>query len=430
MKHINKYADQTAYEADVNRPKDKPTVSKIAEAIRYDKGDNLVLEKQFCAVGDTVVYDKNDKRIKVVKLGSLKPATLDTRYVIGGTVYNRTNAEMQVVANEDLGNAQWGHPWRAKLSGFKPAGGSFTITFNSSTTPAIPYASGESLESLASKIDASLKSLNDKLTATAYNGYIIVEQNWYAPVVSVFIATEITAEILTGNYQTELSGLVESYVNITMENGIGTSFAGCNLERFIAYYSVSGTDDVGVTIPTTTRVKESKFNMTDNPILVEHFGTYREYMKDMMIKYPYSKGAISDRNGKENTLILGSVLFTDHDGVEVGAYPSCFNAFNYGIETSGEVTGFEKSNWWLPSASEMNTLVKDVMVGISGLEMDFINKGISDAGGRTISATGRFWTSTERSSYNCWTYYGNYGILYLILKFYSYQVLPVSAFLL
>ena len=159
-----------------------------------------------------------------------------------------------------------------------------------------------------------------------------------------------------------------------------------NLERFIAYYSVSGGDDTNVGVPTSTRVKESKFNMQDNPILVDEYGTYREYMKSMMLRYPYSKDAIIDKNGKENTRILGSVMFTDHDGTQKPAYPACYEALNYGVEAEEE-TSFEKSNWWLSSADEMNTLMKDVTVGISGLETDDMNKGIADALGFRISAT-------------------------------------------
>ena len=37
--------------------------------MQYDKGDNLILEDGYCAIGDTVVYDKIDKRRKIVKLG-------------------------------------------------------------------------------------------------------------------------------------------------------------------------------------------------------------------------------------------------------------------------------------------------------------------------------------------------------------------------
>ena len=229
MKHINKYTDQSAYIADTNRPKSEPTVSKIAEKMQYDKGDNLILEDGYCAIGDTVVYDKIDKRRKIVKLGSLKPATLDSRYVIGGTVYARTNNEMFVVANEDCGNQQWAAPWRAKLTGFSASGGSFTITFNSSTTSVITYDAGESLTSIATKINEAIKNYSDGLTVTAYEGYIVVQQNFYTPIISTFTATEITVEILTGNYQTELSGLVESYLNVRMNNGIATSFAGLNL---------------------------------------------------------------------------------------------------------------------------------------------------------------------------------------------------------
>lgn len=427
MKHINKYTDQSAYIADTNRPKSEPTVSKIAEKMQYDKGDNLILEDGYCAIGDTVVYDKIDKRRKIVKLGSLKPATLDSRYVIGGTVYARTNNEMFVVANEDCGNQQWAAPWRAKLTGFSASGGSFTITFNTSTTPAITYTADDTLTDIAAKIDTALKVFLDKLTATAYGDYIVVEQNWYTPVISTFTATEITVEILTGNYQTELSGLVESYVNVRMNNGIATSFAGMNLERFIAYHSVSGGDDTNVVVPTSTRVKESKFNMQDNPILVDEYGTYREYMKSMMLRYPYSKDAIIDKNGKENTRILGSVMFTDHDGTQKPAYPACYEALNYGVEAEEE-TSFEKSNWWLSSADEMNTLMKDVTVGISGLETDDMNKGIADALGFRISATDYMWTSTERSSSTSWFYDGNDGRLTNGSKYYSTRVRSVSAF--
>ena len=427
MKHINKYTDQSAYIADTNRPKSEPTVSKIAEKLQYDKGDNLVLEDGYCAIGDTVVYDKIDKRRKIVKLGSLKPATLDSRYVIGGTVYARTNNEMFVVANEDCGNQQWAAPWRAKLTGFSASGGSFTITFNSSTTSVITYDAGEALESIATKINEAIKNYSDGLTVTAYEGYIVVRQNRHTPVISTFTATEISVEILTGNYQTELSGLVESYVNVRMNNGIATSFAGLNLERFIACYSVNGTDDINVSVPTSVRVKESKFNMDDNPILVDEYGTYREYMKEMMLRYPYSKDAIIDKNGKENTRILGSVMFTDHDGTQKPAYPACYEALNYGVEAEEE-TSFEKSNWWLSSADEMNTLMKDVTVGISGLETDDMNKGIADALGFRISATDYMWTSTERSSNISWLYRGYDGFLNIYIKYSSTRVRSVSAF--
>lgn len=428
MKHINKYTDQSAYIADTNRPKSEPTVSKIAEKMQYDKGDNLILEDGYCAIGDTVVYDKIDKRRKIVKLGSLNPATLDSRYVIGGTVYARTNNEMFVVANEDCGNQQWAAPWRAKLTGFSASGGSFTITFNSSTTSVITYDAGEALESIATKINEAIKNYSDGLTVTAYEGYIVVQQNWYTPAISTFTATEITVEILTENYQTELSGLVESYVNVRMNNGIATSFAGLNLERFIAYYSVKGTYDTNVSVPTSVRVRESKFNIQDNPILVDTYGTYREYMKAMMLRYPYSKDVIIDKNGKENTRILGSVMFTDHDGTQKPAYPACYEALNYGVEAEEE-TSFEKSNWWLSSADEMNTLMKDVTVGISGLETDDMNKGIADALGFRISATDYMWTSTERSSNTSWYYNGNNGNLNNNNKNNSNRVRSVSEFL-
>ena len=120
-------------------------------------------------------------------------------------------------------------------------------------------------------------------------------------------------------------------------------------------------------------------------------------------------------------------MFTDHDGTQKPAYPACYEALNYGVEAEEE-TSFEKSNWWLSSADEMNTLMKDVTVGISGLETDDMNKGIADALGFRISATDNMWTSTERSSRSSWACYGSSGTLSSHGKSYSARVRSVSAF--
>ena len=79
---------------------------------------------------------------------------------------------MFVVANEDCGNQQWAAPWRAKLTGFSASGGSFTITFNSSTTSVITYDAGESLTSIATKINRQAV----KKTAVGFKG--LLTSNW------------------------------------------------------------------------------------------------------------------------------------------------------------------------------------------------------------------------------------------------------------
>ena len=43
---------------------------------------------------------------------------MPSNYVIGGTVYFRESGLAQVLANVELGNFQWGAPYKVKVSGF------------------------------------------------------------------------------------------------------------------------------------------------------------------------------------------------------------------------------------------------------------------------------------------------------------------------
>lgn len=441
MKYINKYADLAAYTADTNRPSEDKTISKVAGALRYE-GKNVIVDKKYCDVGDIRVFDKNDGAIKVVKLDTLNLATLPSNYVIGGVVDYRTEDWAHVVALNPAPSAPWAAPYKVKVTGFDfTTGGSFTITVNTTTTGAINYTTSDTLATVATAMMAALQAAGFTAatgwSCTAYQDYncVVVQQNWYTPNVTVFTVTDadlkVNRTILTENYQTALSGVVTPYGYIRRSDGVDSYLAGCNLEKFILYYSVNGDDLTGQAVGAASIIRESRFNDIDNPLLVTAYGTYRNYMQAKMLQYPFSKGAIVDDSGKANTAALSAIMYTDHDGVAKPAYPAAYNAKNYGIVTEGYTTGFEAGNWYLESVRLTNILMKDVtygLTGITGLNADPVNRSIYAAGGSMISLAGYPWTSTEYSSNTAWFCNGSNGTMTNRSKDSVYYVRPVSAF--
>lgn len=440
MKYLNTYNNEAAYLADTNRPLDAATVSKVAEILKYE-GQNIVMPKEYATVGDTFVFDKTDLQHKVVKLGTLNIATLGSNYVVGGTVERRESRMIYLDGNVNLGNFQWGAPYKVKAYGFDlVTGGSFTVTINTSTTATITYTTSDTLSTIASKMQDAIRAIMTiaTWTVTAYAGYVVVQQNSYSPNVTVFTVNDgdskIVREILTGNYQTATTPLIPTYGFVRRRDGVQTSFAGSNLEKFISYYSTSGSDLTGQEVGASSVINESRFNEVDNPLLVAYYGTYRNYMADKCVRSPYTKGAITDNKGKLNTYTLAAETYIDHDGTTQPAHPAHYAASQYGITTEGYVTGFEQGNWYLDGFQEKFLTMRDITYGLSGIttsNMDAVNKGIFAATGVTthlISVNASQWTSMQYSGYNAWLYYGPRGIMTAYLKYHSNSVRATLAF--
>ena len=99
MKNINKYENLAAYDADTNRPANENTVSLIKDInIIKRKGVNVIVPSIYCSVGDTVVYDTEEEKYKVIKNGTVNIALLSSRYIITGVVVERSNTSALIDA--------------------------------------------------------------------------------------------------------------------------------------------------------------------------------------------------------------------------------------------------------------------------------------------------------------------------------------------
>lgn len=442
MKQINNYLTKAAYTADSNRPTNKSVVSNIADGTGVlFEGKNVLVDKPAAGIGDICVYDTATASVRFIKFGTYNAATLPASITILGVVYYRTENRVNIVSKSNQASARWAEGYKVKLAGFDFVnGGSFTITVNATTTAPITYTSADTLTTIATAVAAALTNAGFTsatgwaATADNANNCITVIRHYYTPVINTFTATDVASKVVatiitTKDYQCTFTGLLTAYSNITRVDGSVSSWAGADYPKFLSYYHDNGGTNTNEVLKSGNVVKYSVFNATDNPILVSYYGAgetgYAAYIKDKMLRYPFSKGSIIDDNGQNNTNLLAPIMYTDVDGVSKPAYPAAYNAKQYGLSVNGYTTGFETGNWWLPSAREMYLLIKYAFLDNS----DIVNKTLIAISGDKVLASGYYpWTSTEYNSNNAWFYYGSNGNLNSSNKYNTINVRAVSAF--
>ena len=87
--------------------------------------------------------------------------------------------------------------------------------------------------------------------AAAEDNFVVMASNTYSAtraMIDVVSGCQITKTPEDANYQTTLTGVLidGSTEYVRRENGVNTSFAGCNPEKFLQYYSANGTNTTGI----------------------------------------------------------------------------------------------------------------------------------------------------------------------------------------
>lgn len=447
MAQVNKYADRAAYTADTKRLSTKSAVSFIEnETTTIYDGVNIVVGKSAAAIGDLAVFDKTDGAIKYIKSATIVKAQIPANLVPLAVVYARRGEQLLIVSLENAsGSIRWAHTYEVALSGFDlDAGGTIVLKLGSGSSAAevsITYAAGATLADVASAINATLKGGTPNYSSADYGGwaataadnFVVMGSNTYnasRAAIAVVGGCQIARTPEDINYQTTLTGvLIEGSTEyVRRNNGVNTSFAGCNPEKFLQYYSVNGTNTTGIKPGSSTIIRESAFTEEANPELVAAYPTYRDYLLgEHMLQYPAAYGALL-RDGKENTAKIGRLLFVDIRGESVPCYPAAASALDYGIAVDGATTGLEAGAWWLPSVDEVYLLMHDRVLASADRESDPVNRTLSRLGKTTCYGSGYYpWTSCEYNSGSAFVYLGSAGYVYGSNKCNAHAVRPVSA---
>ena len=447
MAQVNKYADRAAYTADTKRLSTKSAVSFIEnETTTIYDGVNIVVGKSAAAIGDLAVFDKTDGAIKYIKSATIVKAQIPANLVPLAVVYARRGEQLLIVSLENAsGSIRWAHTYEVALSGFNlDAGGTIVLKLGSGSSAAevsITYAAGAILADVASAINATLKGGTPNYSSVGYGGWeVAAEDNFVVMASNTYSATWAVIDVVSGcqitktpedaNYQTTLTGVLidGSAEYVRRENGVNTSLAGCNPEKFLQYYSANGTNTTGIKPGSSTIIRESAFTEEVNPELVVAYPTYRDYLLgEHMLQYPAAYGALL-RDGKANTTKIGSLLFVDIRGESVPCYPAAAAALDYGIAVDDATTGLEAGAWWLPSVDEVYLLMHDRVLASADRESDPVNRTLSRLGKTTCYGSGyTVWTSCEYSSNNAFFFNGVTGSVLSSSKYATFAVRPVSA---
>lgn len=320
MAQVNKYADRAAYTADAKRLSTKSAVSFIEnETTTIYDGVNTVVGKSAAAIGDLAVFDKTDGVIKYIKSATIAKAQIPANLVPLAVVYARQGEQLLIVSLDHVsGSIRWAHTYEVALSGFDlAAGGTIVLKLGSDPSAAevsIAYTAGATLADVASAINAKLKGGTPNYSSTDYGGwaataadnFVVMGSNTYnasRAAIAVVGGCQIARTPEDINYQTTLTGvLIEGSTEyVRRNNGVNSSFAGCNPEKFLQYYSANGTDTTGIKPGSSTIIRESAFTEEANPELVAAYPTYRDYLfGEHLLQYPAAYGALL-RDGKANT---------------------------------------------------------------------------------------------------------------------------------
>lgn len=448
MSQINKYADKAAYEADAARLKTLSSESYIENdgVLIYD-GVNTVIRKSAAGVGDLVVFDKTDSTLKFIKGDTLVTEKIPPQLIPVAVVYARQGDRVLIVSleNATVGSQRWAYSYEVALSGFDlAAGGTIVLKLGSDPAAAevsIAYTAGATLADVASAINAKLKGGTPNYSSTDYGGwaataadnFVVMGSNTYnasRAAIAVVGGCQIARTPEDINYQTTLTGvLIEGSTEyVRRNNGVNSSFAGCNPEKFLQYYSANGTDTTGIKPGSSTIIRESAFTEEANPELVAAYPTYRDYLfGEHLLQYPAAYGALL-RDGKANTHLIGGLRFVDIHGESVPRYPAAAAALDYGVTVEGATTGLEAGAWWLPSVDEVYLLMHDRVLTSADRESDPVNRTLSRLGKTTCYGSGYYpWTSCEYNSNSAFIYSGNAGGVGSYGKYNAGAVRPVSA---
>ena len=433
MRNIRKYDTLTEYEADaaaIAAVSGSVVSAVIDTGIKYD-GKNLFAPLSAAQEADIVVFDKDELDYKVVKFGTYDSATFPGKYVIGGVVYAREGDTVKIMAKDMLANAKYAQGYKVKLTGFNFAtGGGFDISLIDRETKSgtISYNTSATLGSIAASINALAHSRFSAVANETYNCITIEHNDYTAPTITIINSSPaITMTELAGKYQTTpVDTILDNGIikpdTIVRNKGLSTSYAGGNFAKFKAYYSVSGTTDIGLSESSASILRQSAFNVTDNPVLYAKYGgDYDAYLMSEMLSWPCGRGIIRQFDSQLMTCALAAKTWVDFDGTIRPAYPSASAHVAYGIATEGYTTGFEPGKWYCGSVYDLWLTIRDRNLAGN----DDVNLSLSAVGGTKHLVSDSYWSCCEYNSSISWFYYGDYGSMNLYYKFYSSSGRPL-----
>lgn len=425
-KHIFKYADNTAYAADVaSRPAGENVASAVGTGAKFDSV-NIILDfdSPGKTAGDSVYYDMELHKKVVIKGDTLNVAKLATNRFrnLNSTFIGHIYGKDVFVDDRQLSAEKYatGDEW--KLSGFDlMQAGSAEVTFKYYSAAGdyvknltLSWDAGADIASIRSQI-SSAAGIKDYCTPFAIDdtSFGVTVNGYSASMGLTLVSGGITIERTHQGYQARHYPNLPYSTQVIQHCGTVTYYGWMQYERFYDYYYNSGA--ASKTALGGDPLKFSAFNNTDNPALYEAYnGDYVAYMKAEYeygkVEYPTSKYsmqdfAFGDNYNNNKTLALAS--HERSDGQTVYDFPNAHSAHLQGTTIAGETTGFEPGTGHLGGQAEAYLLYTQTLKD----KTDPINVAIGKKGGNQVAYNATTRLAFQSYSGHAWIFTGTYGTL-------------------
>lgn len=441
-KHIFKYADQAAYDADTSRPAGDNVASSIGAAAQFD-GVNVVIDFDSPGkkIGDSAFFDTVLHKRVVIVGTTLNMSVLDTnRYKnLNSTFIGHIYGKDVFVDDRQLASEKYatGDEWL--LSGFDlTQAGSAEVTFKYYS------ASGDYVKNLTLSWDAGadIASIRSQISSAAgikdYCVPFAIDDTSFGVTVNGYnsgmgltlVSGDITVERTHQGYQAQYYPNLPYSTQVIQHCGTVTYYGWLHYEMFYDYYYNSGA--ASKTALGGDPLKFSAFNDTDNPTLYEAYnGDYVAYMKAEYeygkVEYPTSKYSMQDfafGDNYDNSKTLALASHERSDGQTIFDFPNAHSAHLQGTTIAGETTGFEPGTGHLGGQAEAYLLYTQTLKDKS----DPINVAIGKKGGTQVAYNTTTRLAFQSYSTYAWFFFGYGGTLNFNLRFNAFAAHVFRAF--
>ncbi len=467
-KYLRQYANKQAYTDDTTKPTDHSSVSVAGNGVEFD-GKNVIVP--YCSaaleVGDEKLYDLAEHREVILKHNTYHAATFESaRYVRSEAFYLLSYADKDIFVYKKCigtksnshnggaadGSEQWAANNEYKVTCDLTEDGGFSYTCTPGSTAisgSCSWSAGDTITSVVSQLTTG-SGLTVKVVGEDAIGFSIsTNDNGTITFSGVNNATVLDCSFsarigISGTPKGSHAGFQGQAVKIIFptldfmsaspvcycESGNNSSYrTNIKPDTFKSYHATNGGGAFAAeseVVPMKKSVWDSLAedeDATHKALYDKYGGDYDEYLLSRRMRKNICKGvnATCREQGMAYTYALANCYFTDAEGNTKHVYPGAAICAAFGIDVSGETTGFEAGNWYLNSCTE---LVEELTPETAAI----LNTAIETASnGQAISWRAQ-WAVGESNARNAWFYYPTYGALsYGNYKSYSYQVRPLLA---
>ena len=461
MANIFNYPNKAAYTADNSRPAQQSSVSYDGSETITDSVNIIVpFTPANVELGDMVVFDTLEGKKKILKWKTFNDGTFNaSRYIMSKSLYYTMDDGKSIfvpVENAASANKMWAESCYFRLTGLDlSSAGSFTFnTYYASAAHngnLVEWSAGATLASVVATMNGLGLNASYFKAAVLADGTGIGVKVTYpttATVANIFSITEQTGSASV-EYMNKYNGndVVWQYVStsslipgrvpvgsVLRKNGYVASYAGSHWDKFLSYYTNSGSATF-VADSAAGVMKKSCFDglassqVADEVALYNKYdGNYNKYVDGRMVEEETMRGVVG-WHGVDillQTKLLADIMTLDYDRNVIPAFPAMHAIYKYGINSEIE-TGFEAGNFAAPSPRLLDKLMK--RIGLDASHKTPLNLAIDkfNPSGNFYGNGSYFWTFAEYSAITAFICYGYYGILYIIYKNISYSCRGVLA---